>query len=352
MPKKLICLGLVLTILILMPRGAVAEEKVVGEFFTKNIKINGELIINYELQNSFFMHNNSVYMPLTPDFAKICGLEIDMDWNSNTLKLTKTKSTETNITDRWTKNDRNDINTKVINNAEVYVYSEVEQDANVFGLLSIGKEKLDLNGLPLLANEKNVFIPVKALADSKNLVFDVYYDNYYGLYISTEEGVPAKEYFYQGDADYFEGLAKYIQANNKNLTGTQALNYVYMFKRAGTVYGVNETLLMALAQRESRFNPSAIAAGGAVGMMQIMPKTARTYGISYSQLLDAKISIEFGAMYISNAIIKYDGDVIKGLSAYNQGGGTVDRGSYSTSFAYGVLANQNDIIKFVNNGNF
>lgn len=352
MTKKLICMWLITMLLFLTPISAFAEEKIVGSFFIKNIKINGELIINYELQNSFFMHKNSLYMPLTPDLLNICGLTANMDWNSHTLVLTQTKPTQKNIKDRWIKNDRKDITTRTLGGAKVYVNSDVEIADNVIGGAETNMEKLNLNGLPLLANAKNIFIPVKTLVDSKSLDFDSYYDNYYGVCISTDKSKPAKSYFSQTEANYYKGLMKYIQSYNSKLSGTKALDMAYMFKRAGTLNGVDEKLLMAIAQKESKFNPSAVAAGGAVGVMQIMPNTAKTYGVSYSQLLDAKTNIEFGAMYIGNAIKRYSGNTIKGLSAYNQGGGRVDRGNYSTSYASTVIGIQNKISSFVKSGNF
>ncbi len=352
MPRKLICMWLMLTLLVLSSINIYAEEKITGQFFIKNININQEEIINYELQNSFFMYGNALYMPLTPDMQKICGIEAQMDWNSNTLKLLKTKSTQKNITDRWLKNDRKDISAKTLNQGSVLVYSPAQQEDDVIGSMDVAVESLDLEGLPLIANGKTVFIPIRALTKSNILKYDTYFDTYYGICISTNPQVKAQSFFKAEVSRYMKGLTKYMRSYNKNLTETKALEYAYLFKRAGIVYGIDEKLLMAIAQKESRFNPSAVAKGGAMGMMQIMPGTAKTYGVSSKQLLDAKINIDFGAMYISNAIKRYSGNTIKGLSAYNQGGGSVDRGNYSTGYANTVISVQKAISAYVQAGNY
>ncbi len=352
MARKLICTWLMLTLLVLSAVNIYAEEKINGQFFIKNININQEEIINYELQNSFFMYNNALYMPMTPDLLKICGLEAQMDWSSNTLKLLKSKSTQKNITDRWLKNDGKNINGKTLDGGSVLVYSPAQQEDDVIGSMDVAVETLDLEGLPLIANGKTVFVPIRALTKSNILKYDTYFDNYYGICISTNSQIKAQTFFKADVSSYMKGMTKYMRSFNKSLSETKALEYAYLFKRAATVYGVDEKLLMAIAQKESRFNAGAIAKGGARGMMQIMPGTAKTYGISGGQLLDAKTNIDFGAMYISNAIKRYSGNTIKGLSAYNQGGGSVDRGSYSTGYANTVLTAQNAIATYIKAGGF
>ena len=95
---------------------------------------------------------------------------------------------------------------------------------------------------------------------------------------------------------------------------------------------------MALAQKESTFRTDE-AGSGAVGIMQIMPATAMKYGITRSELLDAHTNIEFGSKYIADKV-KYYGDTTVALSAYNQGGAAVSRGSYSTRYATNITGNR------------
>lgn len=87
-------------------------------------------------------------------------------------------------------------------------------------------------------------------------------------------------------------------------------------------YGLNPTLLEAVAWQESRFRHDAVSHKGAVGVMQLMPGTARELRVNPFDLVQ---NVSGGAAYLSQMIRRYDGDVVRGLAAYNAGPGAVDR---------------------------
>jgi soluble lytic murein transglycosylase-like protein len=124
-----------------------------------------------------------------------------------------------------------------------------------------------------------------------------------------------------------------------------------LFKHEAEVHGVDEVLLMAMAKKESTFKYDAVGKNGPVGLMQIMPKTAAGYGISREQLFDPHVNIEFGARYIKNNLALYDNNKTVALSAYNQGGRAISRGTYSTRYANNVTGAEKTISQYlVNNG--
>lgn len=96
-----------------------------------------------------------------------------------------------------------------------------------------------------------------------------------------------------------------------------------MFKEAAKKYNVPENLLRAVAQTESDFDPKAVSGCGAVGVMQLMPGTAKDLGVS--DPYDAEQNINGGAKYISSLLKKYGGDVDLALAAYNAGPGNVEK---------------------------
>jgi soluble lytic murein transglycosylase-like protein len=88
-------------------------------------------------------------------------------------------------------------------------------------------------------------------------------------------------------------------------------------------HGVDPTLVKAVALVESGFNPKAVSSKGAQGLMQLMPATAKRYGIS--DLHDPYQSLRAGAAHLRDLLDQYDGNVTLALAAYNAGSGAVKR---------------------------
>lgn len=83
---------------------------------------------------------------------------------------------------------------------------------------------------------------------------------------------------------------------------------------------VSPSLGLALAATESNFNPNALSSKGAIGIMQIMPLTAKKkYGIEKYKLYDPEINIKVGLHFLDSLIKRYKGRVDIALSHYNGG---------------------------------
>ena len=94
-----------------------------------------------------------------------------------------------------------------------------------------------------------------------------------------------------------------------------------IFEAAGHRYNVPPNLLKAIAKVESNFRPNATSAKGAMGIMQLMPGTAR--GLGVIDAYDPEQNIMGGAKYIREQLDKFGGDVRLALAAYNAGPGAV-----------------------------
>lgn len=111
-----------------------------------------------------------------------------------------------------------------------------------------------------------------------------------------------------------------IQANTQAATKSQILNVV---NQIAEKHGVDEKLVQALIKQESGFNPKAKSKAGAMGLMQLMPSTAKNLGVQ--DPYNIVQNVEGGVKYLKSMLNKYNGNVILALAAYNAGPGAVDK---------------------------
>ncbi len=86
--------------------------------------------------------------------------------------------------------------------------------------------------------------------------------------------------------------------------------------------GVDPALALAVARQESGFDQSARSPAGAIGVFQLMPRTAAGLGVDP---FNADGNIEGGVIYLSQLLARYDGDQALALAAYNAGPGNVSK---------------------------
>jgi soluble lytic murein transglycosylase-like protein len=96
-----------------------------------------------------------------------------------------------------------------------------------------------------------------------------------------------------------------------------------VIESAAEAAAVEPELLRAVIAVESGFDPRALSKAGAAGLMQLMPETARRYGVS--DRFDPGQNVHAGARHLKALIERYDNDVKLALAAYNAGEPAVDR---------------------------
>ncbi len=96
-----------------------------------------------------------------------------------------------------------------------------------------------------------------------------------------------------------------------------------MVQAAARQHGVDAGLALAVATAESDLSPQAISPAGAMGVMQLMPDTARVLGVRNT--FDPRENIDGGVRYLKQMLDTFGGDVVKAVAAYNAGPEAVQR---------------------------
>lgn len=108
------------------------------------------------------------------------------------------------------------------------------------------------------------------------------------------------------------------------------LEYVDEINKCADLFGLDKPLLSALILKESGFNARAVSRAGAMGLTQLMPRTAqgvnsRVFDGRYTDYFDPESNICIGAAHLAGLLGTYDGDVQTALIAYNGGDGAAQR---------------------------
>ncbi len=101
------------------------------------------------------------------------------------------------------------------------------------------------------------------------------------------------------------------------------VNFATIIDRASDTYGIDADLIKAVIRAESNFDPDCTSPKGAMGLMQLMPETARELRVENP--FDPTENIMAGTRYFRRLINRYEGDIPVALAAYNWGMGNIER---------------------------
>lgn len=123
-------------------------------------------------------------------------------------------------------------------------------------------------------------------------------------------------------SDYLSRIRHQKLLLEPGFTTPQSL-YDNFIAKAATKHDVDAALIRAVIFVESGYQPKAISPKGAEGLMQLMPETAKQYGVK--DTFDPEQNIQGGTQYLQDLLNKYEGNISLALAAYNAGENAVTK---------------------------
>lgn len=326
MRKWLCCL----TLLLVFSSWSYAEEQVLDvSVYKQGFVLNSVALDSTAMQHPLLFFKEVVYLPLSTEMGVQTGFTTTWNEEKKTLDILQTAPKTAAL------------------KANTFPHPDRVQVRITGNPVTLADAPLNLGDYPALVYQDVTYLPMTWDLVNSQLKWKSAHHALLGLILQSDGQKTIEEVLGTFNLKYYEALAAFILTRNSGYSPESALSTVKMIKENADIQGIDEKWIMALWWKESNFNSSSISSHGALGAMQIMPGTGTRLGYTREQLLDPKYNVEGGTRYLAGLKKTFNGDMFLAVSAYNQGSGTVSRGSFSRSFGTDVLKKFDAIDNFV-----
>ncbi|CAM2861179.1 lytic transglycosylase domain-containing protein [Paenibacillus taichungensis] len=143
-------------------------------------------------------------------------------------------------------------------------------------------------------------------------------------------------------------LELYIESyQEKIVSQPKLLKYVKWVDHYIEGSNMDSVWILAMMWQESRLVEDSTSSHGAIGLLQILPSTAKSFGVSGSDLYKPEINIKTSIEYMEYLLEKYDGNLRTATIAYNQGEGNVDKGKARPWYYNQVKKHHNNMVQIL-----
>lgn len=195
---------------------------------------------------------------------------------------------------------------------EIYSYVDAHGVRHYTDNRPNNRPTVKLHPQPIIQSTSNSSVKIYRFVDSKGVVHltDYQKDSRYKL-------------IYQGGINVPSFSASIYSGYSSRSLHKKYKNYSSLVKDVADLTDLEPALLHAVIQTESAYNPKAISPKGAVGLMQLMPATAKRFGVT--DRTDASSNVYGGARYLRHLLRLFNNNLRLALAAYNAGENAVKR---------------------------
>ncbi|MEK4112342.1 soluble lytic murein transglycosylase-like protein [Paenibacillus sp. DS2363] len=146
-------------------------------------------------------------------------------------------------------------------------------------------------------------------------------------------------------------LEQYIELHHeKTVSRAKLLKYVRWVVQYSKDSDIDSVWILAMMWQESRMLEESVSSHGAIGLLQILPSTAKSYGVSKQELHQPETNIRTSILYLEYLMHKYDGNLRTATIAYNQGEGNVNKGKARPWYYNQVKEHHNKMLGIIKKG--